>query len=84
MWKEPAWSSLAPDGKMFLQSFADQDLLGQAFEDALEVLQEHSDREMPYSPGKKDHYSIPFITLYFYRKVHLEAHRWESNFPAVV
>uniref|UniRef100_A0A663EEH5 Transcription factor Spi-C n=1 Tax=Aquila chrysaetos chrysaetos TaxID=223781 RepID=A0A663EEH5_AQUCH len=52
--------------------FPDQDVLGQAFEDALEVLQQHSDREMQYSPGKKDHYSISFTTLYFYRKVHLD------------
>lgn len=37
---------------MFLQSFSDQDILGQAFEDALEVLQQHSDREMQYSQGK--------------------------------
>uniref|UniRef100_A0A8B9MKQ9 Transcription factor Spi-C n=1 Tax=Accipiter nisus TaxID=211598 RepID=A0A8B9MKQ9_9AVES len=48
--------------------FPDQDVLGQAFEDALEVLQQHSDREMQYSPGKKDHYSISSTTLYFYRK----------------
>ncbi|XP_009942609.2 myosin-binding protein C, slow-type isoform X2 [Opisthocomus hoazin] len=39
---------------MFLQSFPDQDVLGQAFEDALEVLQQHSDREMQYSPGYKN------------------------------
>ncbi|KQL60182.1 transcription factor Spi-C [Amazona aestiva] len=38
---------------MFLQSFPDQDVLGQDFEDALEVLQQHSDREMQYSPGRK-------------------------------
>ncbi|NXG72512.1 SPIC factor, partial [Baryphthengus martii] len=36
------------------QSFPDQDVLGQAFEDALEVLQQHSDREMQYSPGYKN------------------------------
>uniref|UniRef100_A0A8C0F6K9 Transcription factor Spi-C n=1 Tax=Bubo bubo TaxID=30461 RepID=A0A8C0F6K9_BUBBB len=45
--------------------FPDQDVLGQAFEDALEVLQQHSDREMQYSPGKKDHYSISFTTYIF-------------------
>ncbi|XP_065501681.1 transcription factor Spi-C [Caloenas nicobarica] len=39
---------------MSLQSFPDQDVLGQAFEDALEVLQQHSDREMQYSPGYKN------------------------------
>uniref|UniRef100_A0A8C6IWJ6 Transcription factor Spi-C n=1 Tax=Melopsittacus undulatus TaxID=13146 RepID=A0A8C6IWJ6_MELUD len=53
-------------------SFPDQDVLGQAFEDALEVLQQHSDREMQYSPGKKGHYSISFTALYVYKKVHLE------------
>lgn len=68
---------------MSLQSFPDQDVLGQAFEDALEVLQQHSDREMQYSPGKKDHYSISFTILYSYRKVLLEAHRWDSNFLEV-
>lgn len=83
MLKEPAWSFLAPNRKMFLQSFPDQDVLGQAFEDALEVLQQHSDREMQYSPGKKDCYSISSTTLYFYRKVHLDAHRWEINFLEV-
>ncbi|NWU95439.1 SPIC factor, partial [Upupa epops] len=30
------------------QSFPDQDALGQAFEDALQVLQQHSDREVQY------------------------------------
>ncbi|XP_030321256.1 transcription factor Spi-C [Calypte anna] len=39
---------------MFFQSFADQDVLGQAFEDALQVLQQHSDREMQCSPGYKN------------------------------
>uniref|UniRef100_A0A8C4TZ75 Transcription factor Spi-C n=1 Tax=Falco tinnunculus TaxID=100819 RepID=A0A8C4TZ75_FALTI len=39
---------------MFLQSFPDQDVLGQAFEDALEVLQQHSDRQMQYSTGYKN------------------------------
>lgn len=34
----------------------DQDILGQAFEDALEVLQQHSDGEIQYPPGKKDYY----------------------------
>lgn len=84
MLKEPAWSLLTSDRKMFLQSFPDQDVLGQAFEDALEVLQQHSDREMQYSPGKKDQYSIYIIaTLYFYKKVHLETLKWDSNFPEV-
>lgn len=68
---------------MFLQSFPDQDVLGQAFEDALEVLHQHSDREMQYSQGKKDHYSISLTALYFYKKVHLEVYRWERNFPEV-
>ncbi|XP_010071383.1 PREDICTED: transcription factor Spi-C, partial [Pterocles gutturalis] len=54
MLKEPDWSFLDPDRKMFLQNFPDQDVLGQAFEDALEVLQQHSDREMQYSPGYKN------------------------------
>ncbi|NXO87257.1 SPIC factor, partial [Sitta europaea] len=35
------------------QSFPDHDVLGQAFEDALEVLQQHSDREMQCPPGYK-------------------------------
>ncbi|XP_055567148.1 transcription factor Spi-C isoform X1 [Falco biarmicus] len=35
-------------------SFPDQDVLGQAFEDALEVLQQHSDRQMQYSTGYKN------------------------------
>lgn len=42
---------------MFLQNFPDQDILGQAFEDALEVLQQQSDKEMQYSQGKRGHYS---------------------------
>ncbi|XP_010004171.1 PREDICTED: transcription factor Spi-C [Chaetura pelagica] len=33
--------------------FPEQDVLGQAFEDALEVLQQHSDRDMQSSPGRK-------------------------------
>ncbi|XP_063250953.1 transcription factor Spi-C [Prinia subflava] len=39
---------------MFLQSFPDHDVLGQAFEDALEVLQQHSDKEMQCPPGYKN------------------------------
>lgn len=39
-------------------SFPDQDILGQAFEDALEVLQQHSDREMQYSQGYKNCLSV--------------------------
>ncbi|KAF2979806.1 hypothetical protein EK904_012830 [Melospiza melodia maxima] len=39
---------------MFLQSLPDHDVLGQAFEDALEVLQQHSDREMQCPPGYKN------------------------------
>uniref|UniRef100_H0ZM74 Transcription factor Spi-C n=1 Tax=Taeniopygia guttata TaxID=59729 RepID=H0ZM74_TAEGU len=35
-------------------SFPDHDMLGQAFEDALEVLQQHSDREMQCPPGYKN------------------------------
>ncbi|XP_044836256.1 transcription factor Spi-C [Mauremys mutica] len=31
-------------------NYSDQDILGQAFEDALEVLQQHSDGEIQYSP----------------------------------
>lgn len=38
---------------MFLQSLPDHDVLGQAFEDALEVLQQHSGREMQCPPGNK-------------------------------
>lgn len=57
--KEPAWSFLGPDSKMFLQSFPDHDMLGQAFEDALEVLQQHSDREMQCPPGNKHPFSFP-------------------------
>ncbi|NXG41428.1 SPIC factor, partial [Psilopogon haemacephalus] len=36
------------------QSFPDQDILGQAFEDALEVLKQHSYREMQCPPGYKN------------------------------
>lgn len=60
MLKEPACSFLGPDRKMFLQSFSDHDVLGQAFEDALEVLQQHSDREMQCPPGNKHPYSTSF------------------------
>ncbi|NXN97130.1 SPIC factor, partial [Rhinopomastus cyanomelas] len=35
------------------QSFPEQDALGQAFEDALEVLQQHSDGDVQYSPVYK-------------------------------
>lgn len=45
---------------MFLQNFPDQDILGQAFEDALEVLQQQSDKEMQYSQGKGGHYSFHY------------------------
>ncbi|XP_075795435.1 transcription factor Spi-C isoform X2 [Pelodiscus sinensis] len=34
--------------------YTDQDILGQAFEDALEVLQQHSDGEIQYSPDYKN------------------------------
>lgn len=83
MLKEPAWSFLGPDRKMFLQSFPDHDVLGQAFEDALEVLQQHSDREMQCPPGNKHPDSTSFPSSQFYRKAPLETYRWESNFPEV-
>uniref|UniRef100_A0A8C5IUU1 Transcription factor Spi-C n=1 Tax=Junco hyemalis TaxID=40217 RepID=A0A8C5IUU1_JUNHY len=51
---------LGPDSKTFLQSFPDHDVLGQAFEDALEVLQQHSDREMQCPPGNKHPPSASF------------------------
>lgn len=59
------WSFLTFDRNMFLQSFSDQDILGQAFEDALEVLQQHSDREMQYSQGKGG------TLLYFYLQLYI-------------
>lgn len=77
--KEPAWYFLGPDRKMFLQSFPDHDVLGQAFEDALEVLQQHSDREMQCLPGNKHPYFASFPSSYFYRGAPLETCRWESN-----
>ncbi|KFU95796.1 Transcription factor Spi-C, partial [Chaetura pelagica] len=48
------------------QIFPEQDVLGQAFEDALEVLQQHSDRDMQSSPGKKTplfHFIYHFVFL---------------------
>lgn len=51
--------------KMFLQNFPDQDILGQAFEDALEVLQQQSDKEMQYSQGKRRHYSLSLRLFIF-------------------
>ncbi|XP_042323838.1 transcription factor Spi-C [Sceloporus undulatus] len=36
--------------KKFTSNFTDQDLLGQALEDALEVLQQHSDGDLNYAP----------------------------------
>ncbi|XP_025054702.1 transcription factor Spi-C [Alligator sinensis] len=40
--------------KILLHNFTDQDILGQAFEDALEVLQQHSDGEIQYPPDCKN------------------------------
>uniref|UniRef100_A0A674K3R5 Transcription factor Spi-C n=1 Tax=Terrapene triunguis TaxID=2587831 RepID=A0A674K3R5_9SAUR len=37
-----------------IRNYSDQDILGQAFEDALEVLQQHSDGEIQYSPDYKN------------------------------
>jgi hypothetical protein len=68
---------------LFQQSPVEQDRLGQAFEDAFEVLRQHSTADLQYSPGKEKPVALFcwYIAgwLVTYRRIRIMARRGGST-----